>query len=240
MARTRGGGFGRARLGAALAAILALLIGLTPLTPLTLFTGLTGPQPAAAAGPQPAAPWAQFKRDPQKTGRSPVNGPTAPEVLWKFTAGNPILSGPVIDADGTLYFGTENSKLYAVGPDGKQRWTYQILGGNGPPSYPLITSKGQVVFGAGGGFVQGLRAVDGKEAWLFDLDGAPYSAGREPVRGAPALAPNYGNILIGADNANVYELEEGGGYVSVRRGEAGPVRAGTAVTTDGTVIWASG
>jgi outer membrane protein assembly factor BamB len=160
--------------------------------------------------------------------------------LWKFTAGNPILSGPVIDADGTLYFGTENSKLYAVGADGKQRWTYQILGGNGPPSYPLITSKGQVVFGAGGGFVQGLRVADGKEAWLFDLDGAPYSAGREPVRGAPALAPNYGNILIGADNANVYELGEGGGYVSVRRGEAGPVRAGTAVTTDGTVIWASG
>jgi PQQ-like domain len=83
--------------------------------------GLAGPAslPADAAGPQPEAPWAQYKRDPQKTARSPFNGPSAPELLWKFSAGNPILSGPVIAADGTIYFGTENSRLYAVSPCGK-------------------------------------------------------------------------------------------------------------------------
>ena len=207
-----------------------------------LLAALAGPSsmPAGAAGPQPEAPWAQYKRDPQKTARSPVNGPAAPELLWKFDAGNPILSGPVIAADGTIYFGTENSRLYAVTPDGKLRWMYQILGGGGPPTHPLLTSKGHVVFGAGGGFVQGLRADDGKEVWKFDLDGAPYSGGRVPVRGHPALAVNYANILVGADNTNVYELEEGGAYKSVRRGEAGPVPSGPAVTTDGTVVWASG
>ena len=45
---------------------------------------------------------------------------------------------------------------------------------------------------------------------------------------------------VGTDNASVYELEEGGGYVSVRRGDAGPVRSGAAITPDGTVVWASG
>ena len=207
-----------------------------------VLAGVAGPAPvpAAAAGPQPNAAWAQFKGDAQKTGRSPLVGPTAPEVKWTFAAGSPITSGPVIDADGTVYIGTENSRIYAVDATGKQKWMYQIEGGNGAPTYPLLTSRGQIVFGAGGGFVQGLKLEDGKEVWKFDLTGAPYSAGREPIRGAPALSPNYANILIGTDNASVYELEEGGGYVSVRRGDAGPVRSGAAITPDGTVVWASG
>ncbi|MGH2352738.1 MAG: PQQ-binding-like beta-propeller repeat protein [Chloroflexota bacterium] len=196
--------------------------------------------PAHAAGPQPGAPWPQFKRDASRTALSPANGPASPVVAWTFTAGNPILSGPVIAADGTLYFGTENSKIYAVGPDGGQRWVYQIEGGNGPPTHPLINSKGQVVFGAGGGYIIGLRGDDGKEAWKFDLQGAPYSDGRVPVRGHPVLAAQYPNILVGADNYNVYEFEEGGAYKSVRRVEGGPVRAGPAVTPDGTIVWAGG
>src|SRR5262249_49744687 len=139
-----------------------------------------------------------------------------------------------------IYFGTQNSKVYAVGPDGKQKWVYQIDGGNGAPTHPVLTSKGEVVFGAGGGFVIGLKAADGKESWKFDLDGAPYSDGRTPLRGHPVVAQNYPNILVGADNSNVYEFEEGGAYKSVRRVEGGPVRAGAAVSPDTTIVWVGG
>jgi outer membrane protein assembly factor BamB len=210
------------------------------LTAILLGVFLHQPGTAAAAGPQPKAPWPQFKRDQSRTSRSPVNGPATPHVVWTFKAGNPILSGPVIGADGTIYFGTENSKLYAVGPDGKQRWVYQIEGGNGAPTHPLITSFGQVVFGAGAGFVIGLRADDGREVWKFDLEGAPYTDGRVPLRGHPVLADHYPNILVGADNHNLYELEAAGGFKSVRRVEGSNVRTGPLVTPDGTVVWTGG
>jgi hypothetical protein len=167
-----------------------------------------------------------------------VNGPASPVRAWTFGAGSPIISGPIIAADGTILIGTENARIIAVTPAGTQQWAFQLTEG-GPPTYPLINSKGQVVVGARGGFVQGIKLSDGKEAWKSDLDSAPYSDGRVPLRGHPVIAPNYPNVLIGADNYNVYELEEDGGYRSVRRAE-GPVRAGPAITPDGTIVWAGG
>ena len=76
----------------------------------------------------------------------------------------------------------------------------------------------------------------GSSTWT----GPPTPGAGSRCGGTRCWPSNYANILVGADNTNVYELEEGGAYKSVRRGDAGPVRSGAAVTTDGTVVWASG
>ena len=61
------------------------------------------------------SPWPMFRHDPQHTGRSPYSGPTTPELRWSYTTGAMIESSPAIGADGTIYVGSSDSKLYAVG-----------------------------------------------------------------------------------------------------------------------------
>jgi hypothetical protein len=85
-----------------------------------------GPGSVAADQPQLNSPWPQFKRDGPKTGRAALNGPARPVQRWVYNAGSPIVSGPVIGADGTVYAGTENARLLSVKPDGKEGCAQKI------------------------------------------------------------------------------------------------------------------
>jgi outer membrane protein assembly factor BamB len=35
---------------------------------------------------------------------------------WSFTTGGPAVSAPAIGVDGTVYFGSEDYSVYAIGP----------------------------------------------------------------------------------------------------------------------------
>ncbi len=204
---------------------------------LTLCFVVSGAGLARADGPQPNAAWPEFKRDGARSGVAPVNGPYTPKQAWQYDAGSPIVSGPVIDADGTIYIGTERGELRAVRPDGTTKWTYSLDSGSAP-THPLVNSKGHIVFGQQNGYIISLAPSSGNEDWRFDLRTAPYGDGTgAPVYAAPAGAANYSNVLIGTDLGVVYELDEGGAFKGVRRA-SGSVRAGAAVTPDGTLIWA--
>ncbi|HEY2515273.1 MAG TPA: PQQ-binding-like beta-propeller repeat protein, partial [Polyangiaceae bacterium] len=48
-------------------------------------------------------------------------------LKWQFDTPEPIRSSPSIDADGNVYFGDGDGHLYVVGPDGKLRWSYQLI-----------------------------------------------------------------------------------------------------------------
>ena len=39
-------------------------------------------------------------------------------------------ASPAIDADGTIYFGSEDKKVYAINPDGTKKWEF-VTGGRG-------------------------------------------------------------------------------------------------------------
>lgn len=54
--------------------------------------------------------------------KSPLSS-HGPQVLWQFTADNGIISTPALAADGTIYFTTAKF-LYALSPEGKQKWQY--------------------------------------------------------------------------------------------------------------------
>src|SRR4051794_1144480 len=85
-----------------------------------------GPVSVHADGPQPGAPWPQLKRDGARTGTAPVSGPRTPALHWLYNVGSPIVSGPVIAADGMIYVGSEDARLRAVRPDGTLAWTYVL------------------------------------------------------------------------------------------------------------------
>ncbi|MEM2050807.1 MAG: PQQ-binding-like beta-propeller repeat protein, partial [Thermoproteota archaeon] len=69
-----------------------------------------------------------FKRDFKLTGSSPYSGPPAARLKWKYRTGGMILSSPAIGADGTIYFGSDDTHLYALNPDGSLKWKYKTDG----------------------------------------------------------------------------------------------------------------
>ncbi len=82
-----------------------------------------------------ASPWPLYRGDLLRTGREAGSGATEapglaapPRLEWKFFANQshgaanaapaPILSSPVIGADGSIYFGSLDGYVYALFSDG--------------------------------------------------------------------------------------------------------------------------
>ena len=152
-------------------------------------------------------------------------------LKWIF--GNSALNGgspgpPSIGADGTIYVGTyENAivppfLLYAVNPDGTQKWAFPTLAPPGASS-PAIGSDGTIYFGS---FDDNVYAVnpDGTEKWAFPADtalGSSPSIGADgtvyvsSIHGLYALAApaveqlvvnpsklNFGTVSVGTTSAS--------------------------------------
>ncbi|MBI5479316.1 MAG: PQQ-binding-like beta-propeller repeat protein [Deltaproteobacteria bacterium] len=67
-------------------------------------------------GLQPGSPWPMRGRCPSHAGRASVNGPQSARLRWTFQTAGPVTSSPVVAADGTLYFGSRDRAVYAIGP----------------------------------------------------------------------------------------------------------------------------
>ncbi len=73
--------------------------------------------PLIASAQLADTPWPLFRHDLNHTGRSPYIGSPVGVELWNFTTNNFIFSSPAIGADGTIYVGSYDNKLYAIGPE---------------------------------------------------------------------------------------------------------------------------
>jgi len=125
---------------------------------------------------------------------------------WKFDAGEPlydklwdstkgILSTPAIDKDGTVYFTSLSNFLFAVKPNGKEKWRYPVHVFTNTWSSPVIGKDGTIYVGSeqhphGPGKVQmeiGARLYainsDGTLKWHFEL---PISG----ISSSPAIDKN--------------------------------------------------
>ncbi len=130
-------------------------------------------------GAQPEnSPWPMFHGNLQHTGRSPydtshVNG----TVKWTFETGGAIESSPVIGPDGTIYVGSHDGKLYAINPDGTEKWRFNA----GTPEYderwdvykaiisaPAVASDGTIYIHSIGDYLFAVNP-DGTEKWRFNI-----------------------------------------------------------------------
>src|SRR5213078_1635355 len=80
--------------------------------------------------------------------------PDAPELLWKFKAGNRVDVTPV-SADGRVYFTTAKGGLFAVDLDGRELWKISIA----PDSFssPPLLADDLLVVGSGKGLLHGFE-----------------------------------------------------------------------------------
>ncbi|MCJ8011592.1 PQQ-binding-like beta-propeller repeat protein [Paenibacillus sp. KQZ6P-2] len=108
---------------------------------------------------------------------------------WAFETGGGIsLSSPAVGADGTVYVGSTDGKLYAVDKKGKKKWEFTTK--DKVYSSPIIGADGTVYVGSS----VNLYAItpDGELKWAFEAGGA--------VNSIPA---------IGADGTVYFECEDG-------------------------------
>ena len=215
-------------------AIFAVLLGIGAALPV-----------AAATGPQEGSPWPQFQHDPQRTGRTAVNGPISLRRKWARDIREPILGGLAIAEDGTIYAPSEDY-LTALRPDGTKLWQVDVreflVGGStadgGDITAPAIDKNDNIIVGVEDGRILSIESDEGDLVWTYFVSSSPYAHGSSPVRGPALLDNGYCCIMLGAEDSNVYEVSGSGNGRGVR-GAGGDVTAAPARGPHGTVFWAS-
>src|SRR5690606_10843769 len=124
-------------------------------------------------------------------------------VRWRFRARSKIFTTPAVDADGTIYVGSQDDRLYAIAPDGRRRWDYRA--GGDIDASPLIGDDGTIYFGSDD---RRLCAVarDGRLRCGACFDG---------VCRAPAALGRDGSVLVGTlgPRPSLYALDPEDGSV---------------------------
>jgi outer membrane protein assembly factor BamB len=108
-------------------------------------------------------------------------------VKWKFNTapGHPASVPPTLASDGTIYLGSDNGMLLAIGPDGNLKW--QTSG-----AVPIIDGAGTLYFISS----QKLFALNpnGSQKWVADFK---YRYMERPVIGANGIIYMIGNDIDG-------------------------------------------
>ncbi len=167
--------------------------------------------------------WWMFQHDPQHTGRSPFIGPSTNSLKWIFPdnfLGMNYGSCTFIAGDGSIYFGLSYSdnnvsyvgNLYAVNPDGMQKWVFPTTGTIGYiSSTPALGTDGTIYFGtwyidATDMSVGNFYAVnpDGTLKWVFPQTGTIGGISSSPVIGSD------GTIYFGSEDNKLYAITDNG------------------------------
>jgi len=110
--------------------------------------------------------WTIFRGNQQLSGTTSANLPEKPKLLCSFQTGDDIKTSPIVD-DQTIYCGSTDGSMYAVGFDGKQKWKF--VSGNAIEA-PALFLDGSVVFGTLDGMFFKLNAKTGKQIWKYKSD----------------------------------------------------------------------
>lgn len=133
-------------------------------------------------------------------------------------------STPAVGPEGTIYTGEFNGGLYAVAPDGKERWRFQT--GREIKSSPAVADDGTIYFGARDHKLYALTPA-GKLKWTFATEAW--------VDSSPAIAAD-GTIYFGSWDKNFYALNPDGS-VKWKFATGGIVDSSPAIAADGTVYF---
>jgi outer membrane protein assembly factor BamB len=152
---------------------------------------------SALAQPQPGSPWPMIHHDHYHTGRSQFNFPDASTLKWSFEIVREIRSSPAIDADGTIYIQSLDGYLFAINPNGTEKWRFSMPG---IESSPAIGLDGTIYVG-NSLFIYAINP-DGSEKWTYDTGALTWSS--------PTIGQD-GRIYVSAyGNGTLYALNPDG------------------------------
>jgi eukaryotic-like serine/threonine-protein kinase len=157
--------------------------------------------PSAPSSSSATGDWPQFHNTSDRVGvntaETQLDQTSAPGLTldWQYATGGAIWSSPVV-ANGVVYFGSDDKKVWALNLDGTKKWTY--LTGDAVRSIPAVDG-GVVYVGSNDNLVYALDAVAGTKKWSF-------AAGNDILTSAPLVA--NGMVYVGSLDGNFYALNK--------------------------------
>jgi outer membrane protein assembly factor BamB len=145
---------------------------------------------------------------------------------WMFPTTGTIYSSPAIASDGTVYIASNNGKLYAVYPNGSEKWVNQSPIGGNIYSTPAIGADGTIYVGSLYGKLHAINPDDGSEKWAFPTNGAVWSS--------PAIGGD-GTIYVGTIGGYLYAIKPDCSQKWVSPTGQGVDRSSPAISEDGTI-----
>jgi outer membrane protein assembly factor BamB len=151
---------------------------------------------------------------------------TTPNTLkWSFATGDIVYSSPSIGADGTIYVGSYDKKLYAINQNGTLKWTYNTGSlGNYIYSSPSIGADGTIYVGS-----------DDKKLYAINPNGTlkwSYTTGGR-ISSSPAIGAD-GTIYVGSDDKKLYGFSPSGGMRMIYA-TGGGISSSPSIGADGTI-----
>ena len=178
--------------------------------------------------------WTQFGHDSERTSSEPHDQVIAQSIdagnntvlseSWYYQAGAPVNTSPAI-FNGISYFGNDTGTLTAlVDNTGAPAWSYTLPSSAVIRSSPAVDSAGSILFGAADGNLYSLTPA-GALGWSLAL-------------GGNLTAPSVGNgqIFIGSDTGNLYDVADPAGTITWTATMAGAVHSPPAYDPAGTVV----
>ena len=155
--------------------------------------------------PPRAEDWHTFMHDLGFSGISLDKSLAPPlELLWKFKTGGPLHASPVI-ANGILYIGSTDGKLYAL--DAKQWGIKWVFDAGDTIRYSATVLGDRVYFSARNNKVYALDAKTGEKLWEFKT--------KSWIDAPPIVADN--KVYVGAFPSKIYLLNARTGELEARR-----------------------
>ena len=167
-------------------------------------------QPVSPEAMEPVIPpraedWHTFMYDLGFSGVSPDQNLAPPlELLWKFKTGGPLYASPVI-ANGILYIGSTDGKLYAL--DAKRWGIKWVFDAGDAIRYSAAVFGNRVYFSARNNKVYALDAKTGEKLWEFKS--------KNWMDAPPIVADN--KVYVGAFRSTIYVLNARTGTLESRR-----------------------
>ena len=125
-------------------------------------------------------------------------------LRWRYAPASPIYSSAAISQDGaTIYFGSDDGKLYALSTNGTTvRWTFNT-GPKAITAAPAIGADGKIYIGVGSVLNPKFYCVNtnGTTNWVFTCTNRIQSS---------AAIGDDGTIYFGSDDMHVYALNTNG------------------------------
>ncbi|MDE0325114.1 MAG: PQQ-binding-like beta-propeller repeat protein [Candidatus Poribacteria bacterium] len=155
--------------------------------------------------PPRAEDWHTFMHDLGFSGISPDKNLTPPlKLLWKFKTGGPLYASPVI-ANGILYIGSTDGKLYAL--DAKQWGVKWVFDAGDAIRYSATVLGNQVYFNARNNKVYALDTKTGEKLWEFKT--------KSWMEAPPVVSDN--KVYVGAFRSKIYLLNARTGELEAMR-----------------------
>jgi len=149
-------------------------------------------------------------------------------LKWSFATGSQIYTAASIGADGTIFVGSDDFKLYAINPDGTKKWSYPT--GNNVGTSPAFAADGTIYFGSSDDYLYALNP-DGTLKWKFFALAYVDSSPAVDSDGTIYFGAGYGTFFaVNPDGTQKWAFDTGGisGIVS-----------SPAIAPDGTIYFGS-